>query len=222
MTGQPSSELQAFVAESIDRPPILEFMQSAASARIPGSRVLDAGAGSAPYGELFDHCDHVTTDWQESVHEGGRQADVVASLEDLPLDDGCFDAVILYPGPKHVEDPVTVLGELRRVLAGGGRLWITVPLVWELHEEPHDYYRYTAHGVASLLGRAGYGDVQVQAFGGYFSTLAHLLGAAARPPRPADGSARFGHRSVTAAMRAAAPAVRGPPPRPARPPGSGP
>ena len=188
MSGQPSPELRAFVAESIDRRPILEFMTGAAESLNPGSRVLDAGAGSAPYGELFAHCDYVTTDWEESVHEAARSADVVAYLDDLPLDDGSFDAVICTQVLEHVKDPVVVLAELRRVLVSGGALWITVPLVWELHEEPHDYFRYTAHGVASLLERAGYADAQVRGFGGYFSTWPTCSGTAARRRSPRMGA----------------------------------
>ncbi len=38
----------------------------------------------------------------------------------------------------------------------GGTIWLTTPLTWYLHEEPHDYYRYTSHGLRYLLDRAGF------------------------------------------------------------------
>ena len=67
-----SARLRAFVARApLERELILTVVREAAAAA-PGARVLDAGAGDAPYRELFAHADYKTTDWTESVHEGAR------------------------------------------------------------------------------------------------------------------------------------------------------
>jgi hypothetical protein len=76
---------------------------------------------------------------------------------------------------EHVADPGTVLGEFHRLLVPGGELWLTAPFVWELHEEPHDYFRYTPYGLRALLARAGLEAVDINPLGGYFSTIAQLL-----------------------------------------------
>jgi hypothetical protein len=68
-----------------------------------------------------------------------------------------------------------VLRELHRLLAGDGRMFLTAPLVWELHELPHDYYRFTANGLEHLLDAAGFADVQVEPRNDCFTTLAQLL-----------------------------------------------
>jgi hypothetical protein len=47
--------------------------------------------------------------------------------------------------------------------------------VWELHEEPHDFYRYTPHALRELLTGAGFGSVEVEPFGGWFSVVGQLL-----------------------------------------------
>lgn len=168
--------MRAFTEElSLERRSILEFVARCARELKRGARVLDAGAGDAPYRELFGHCDYVTTDWTRSVHPGARSADVIASLADLPVADASFDAVVCTQVLEHVDDPRAVVAELHRVLRPGARLWLTVPLVWPLHEEPFDFFRYTPHSLAMLLARAGFVDVQVAPRNGYFATVAQLL-----------------------------------------------
>jgi SAM-dependent methyltransferase len=170
-----SAALRAFIAESpIDRPLIADWVGRAARDAGPGGRVLDAGAGEAPYRELFAGCEYVTTDWAASVHPGARRADVIAPLDALPLPDESFDVVVCTQVLEHVPDPGAALAELARVLVPGGRLWLTVPFVGELHEEPYDFFRYTRHGLAALCARAGFGSADVEALGGYYTMLGQV------------------------------------------------
>jgi ubiquinone/menaquinone biosynthesis C-methylase UbiE len=71
------------------------------------------------------------------------------------------DAVLSTQVLEHVADPLSVLAEFFRVLKPDGRLWLTAPFVWYLHEEPYDYYRFTSHGLRFLLERAGFIEIEV-------------------------------------------------------------
>jgi ubiquinone/menaquinone biosynthesis C-methylase UbiE len=171
-----SERLRSFVAEMpYERRSILDFLMRAASELPLGARVADVGAGDAPYRELFEHVDYVTVDWEQSPHEGARVVDVVASADAIPVSDESFDAVLLTQVLEHVPDPVRVLTELHRVLRPGGSMFLTAPLVWELHEMPFDYFRYTAPGLESLLERAGFERIQVEPRNDCFTTLAQLM-----------------------------------------------
>jgi SAM-dependent methyltransferase len=171
-----SESLRKFVAEfPYEREPILAFVMKAARATPAGARVADVGAGDAPFRELFEHTRYATLDWAESVHEGAHSSDIVASADAIPVRDGAFDAVLLTQVLEHVPEPTRVLAELHRILAKGGTLYLTVPLVWELHEQPHDYYRYTAQGLRHLLETAGFSSVEVQPRNDCFTTLAQLM-----------------------------------------------
>jgi SAM-dependent methyltransferase len=172
-----SEELRQFVAEMpYERRPILDFLRSAADLLPPDARVADVGAGDAPYRELFDHVDeYVTIDWEHSVHEGGRKVDLVASAESIPVPDESFDAVLLTQVLEHVPEPARVLRELHRILRPRGSLFLTAPLVWELHEMPFDYFRYTAPGLEFLLEEAGFAQIEVAARNDCFTTLAQLM-----------------------------------------------
>lgn len=168
--------VQAFVAISpIQRAPIARAVVDAAAALPAGARVLDAGSGEAPYRSLFGHCEYLTQDWPGTPHQGAHASDVIADLHDLPLEDASFDAVVCTEVLEHVAEPQRVLAELRRILRPGGRLLVTVPFAIELHEEPHDHYRYTSHGLRGLLERAGFVDVEVVPATGWFSTFAQIM-----------------------------------------------
>lgn len=198
----PSSALRPFIAQSpIQRAPIADAVAAWAAALPAGTCVLDAGAGEAPYRPLFAHCGYVTQDWPGTVHEGARGADVVADLHDLPITDGSVDAVLCTEVLEHVAEPDRVLAELARILRPGGSVLITVPFVGGLHEEPHDHYRYTSHGLRGLLGRAGFTDIEVEPLTGYWATLSHVLrhatlnttpiGVTPRPPARIAGGLAF-------------------------------
>jgi hypothetical protein len=74
-----------------------------------------------------------------------------------------------------VPDPAAVARELHRILRSGGHAYLTVPLVWELHELPHDYFRYTEGGLRHLLESAGFEVLGVEPRNDCFSTLAQLM-----------------------------------------------
>jgi SAM-dependent methyltransferase len=172
-----SPMLRQHVAGSFDRPHILTSVMMFAESLPAGTRVLDAGAGYAPFRELFSRREgtYITVDWEHSVHPEAQKADIIAPLDSLPLPDGSVDAVLCTQVLEHVVSPTTVLKELRRVLTPSGTLLLTVPFVGELHEEPFDYFRYTPHSLRVLLKASGFQSIEIQPLGGAFTVAAHLV-----------------------------------------------
>src|SRR5438132_9052355 len=126
---------------------IEDFVQRVASAIKPGAKLLDAGAGDAPYRGWFGHTEYVTADFAATGYHDFSAVDIVADLTALPLGDASFDAVLCTQVLEHVRDPGRVLTEFARVLKPGGSLYLTIPQSWEIHEAPHDYFRFTRHGI---------------------------------------------------------------------------
>jgi hypothetical protein len=171
-----SEELLRFTAElPHERDSLLQFALRVATELPAGSRLIDVGAGNSPYRELFDHLQYESTDWEHSVHPGARAVDHVGAAHDLPVPDGAYDAVLCTQVLEHVPNPDAVIDELYRVLRPGGRLYLTVPLAWELHEMPFDFYRYTPHGLATILSGAGFTELDIRPRNDCFRTLAQLL-----------------------------------------------
>jgi SAM-dependent methyltransferase len=171
-----SETLRRFTAAMpYERGPILDFVIEVAGLTASGTRVLDLGAGEAPYRELFTHTDYVTSDWSESEHPGAHSADVIASADALPLEDGSFGLILCTQVLEHVPEPSDVLDECFRVLGSGGRLALTVPLLWEQHEMPYDFYRYTESGLRHLLAKAGFTKLEITPRSDGFTAIAQLM-----------------------------------------------
>lgn len=142
----------------------------------PGARLLDAGAGEGQYRNLFPHVRYTGLDLavgDSSWNYAGL--DVLGDLCRLPFGDGCFDAALNIVTLEHVRDPHQVLREIGRVLRPGGELLLVVPQDWEVHQSPHDYFRYTRHGVKHLLEQAGFAQIRIEPGGGYFRLMGRRM-----------------------------------------------
>jgi SAM-dependent methyltransferase len=141
-----------------------------------GARVLDAGSGEGRYAHYFARHRYTGVDlavgdtqWDYS------RVDAVADLTALPFAAGTFDAVIHIVTIEHLRDPQRALQEMSRVLKLEGALLIVAPLEWEVHQAPHDYFRYTRYGLAHLLEQANLQSKEIHPVGGYFRLLARRL-----------------------------------------------
>ena len=118
-------------------------------------RLLDVGCGRKPYENLFAVQSYVGLDIDSDTTRRLGTADVLYPGGRFPFDDGSFDVVLCNQVLEHVFEPEAFLGEIRRVLAPEGRLLLTVPFIWDEHEQPWDYARYTSFGLKALLERHG-------------------------------------------------------------------
>jgi len=116
-----------------------------------GLRVVDVGCGGRPYADLFGAAWYLGLD--RSLD--GARPDILADACHLPLAGGCADIVLCTQVLEHVRRPADLLAECARLLRPGGQLVLSAPFWWPLHEEPHDYLRFTRHGLAALLDDAG-------------------------------------------------------------------
>ncbi len=187
-----STGLLAFLDESpLERDSVLAGVRRFAEALPAGADVVDLGAGDAPYRELFAHVAYVTVDWGHSPHEDAAAVDVTASIDALPFADGSFDAALLTQVLEHVPLPEAAVREAHRIVRPGGRILVTVPFIWEEHERPFDFFRYSSAGVRQLLEGAGFVEVEVRPRTDCFSTLAQLMRnvgwAMGRAPDGRDG-----------------------------------
>lgn len=141
-----------------------------------GTRVLDAGAGERVHAKYFGRQRYVGVDLAvgDSAWDYGK-LDAIADLTALPFPDGCFDACINIVTLEHVREPACALREMARTLAPGGRLLMIVPHEWEVHQAPHDYFRYTRHGIAYLFDKAGFAGYSIVPVGGYFRLCSRRL-----------------------------------------------
>jgi SAM-dependent methyltransferase len=142
----------------------------------PGASLLDAGAGEGRYARLFQRQRYCGVDLAvgDAAWNYGR-LDAIADLAALPFRADTFAATIHVVTLEHVPEPAAVLRELARTLAPSGRLLLVAPHEWEVHQSPHDYFRYTRHGLDYLLRKAGFCGIEIEPVGGYFRLLSRRL-----------------------------------------------
>ena len=140
-----------------------------------GSDVLDVGAGSCPYIEMFSHCRYTTHDFAQLEPEkimgrrGYGRIDYVSDILAIPVPDASIDVVLCTEVLEHVPEPIRAVREMARVLRPGGTILLTAPLGAGLHQEPYHFYGgYTPHWYRKFLAEAGFEQVTVQANGGFF------------------------------------------------------
>jgi SAM-dependent methyltransferase len=136
-----------------------------AVADIEPRRVLEVGCGEGELAERVSRelgCDVLALDQSERMVEltqtRGVEA-IVGDVQALPLADGEFDCAVAAWMLYHVPDVVRALGELARVLRGGGRLVAVTNTSEHLRElkdllgvEP-DFPTFWGHNGEGLLRR---------------------------------------------------------------------
>ena len=133
---------------------------------------LDAGAGRLTYtNRLARQASHLVSLDRYRIC-GGLSA--VGEVQSLPFRSQSFDTVFCSQVLEHIPNPLDVLIESSRVLKAGGTLVVSVPHLAYLHNEPHDYFRYTEYGLRHLVERAGFESIEVRWSGGLISFIGHL------------------------------------------------
>ena len=150
----------------------LRFVEAAFAHAGRRERLLDLGCGVKPFLPVYGRyaASSVGIDVEHSPH-GTQVADKIYDGKNIPYPDGEFDYVFCTEVMEHVPEPAAFLREIHRVMKPGGVLIMTTPFLVPLHEEPHDYYRYTIHGIRHLLSGAGFSNTQVEPFGEYFAVV---------------------------------------------------
>jgi len=125
-------------------------------------RLLDVGCGEKPFEAIFmPHVtEYVGVEYEATfsgTHSSTRSSkpDVYYDGKTLPFPDRSFDTVISVQVLEHTPHPQQVVGEMARVAKKDGLVAASVPFSFRLHEEPHDYFRYTPHGLRSMFESAG-------------------------------------------------------------------
>jgi len=119
-------------------------------------RVLDVGCGNRPYEQLFDASEYVGLELDTPENRLTKTADVYYSGTVFPFEPNSFDSVVCNQVFEHIFEPEAFLREIGRVLKNQGQLLLTVPFVWDEHEQPRDFGRYSSFGLRALLSRNGF------------------------------------------------------------------
>ncbi len=121
--------------------------------------ILDYGCGGSPYCSLFPNAVRYvradlagTPDIDHAFRSDSRLPELASSSLDLVLSTQVLE---------HVTDPAAYLAEALRLLRPGGKILLSTHGTFPDHGCPHDYWRWTADGLALTLNQAGFSEVVV-------------------------------------------------------------
>lgn len=139
-------------------------------------KLLDFGCGSKPYESLFTNVSHYTgLDYDSQGHSHlNEHIDVMYDGERIPFANDYFDSVFSSEVVEHIFNLEQIIPELNRVLRKGGTILITCPFVWNEHEVPVDYARYTQFALKHLLEKNGFKIVKQDKSGDFTMTICQM------------------------------------------------
>jgi SAM-dependent methyltransferase len=173
-------------------------------------RLLDVGCGNKPYEVYFRPyvteyigIEHEATFAATAAGEQGTRPDLTYDGDRLPFPDGSFDTVLNVQVLEHTPRPRALVAEMARVLKSGGLLILLAPFQFRLHEQPHDYFRYSSHGLRHLCEDAGLTVVEILPQGGLWSVIGHKLNSylafrVGRVGGLAQSMGKLGHEAAAA------------------------
>jgi SAM-dependent methyltransferase len=218
--GRAGSEVQKLARQASDWIDLqLSLIVSALRRVAPQARgrLLDVGCGEKPYEPLFRPyvTEYVGVEYSETfdltaasgaaASDGAnrkRGPDVVYRGDRMPFPDRSFDTVLSVQVLEHTPRPGALVREMSRVLKDDGLLILMAPFQFRLHEQPHDYFRYSPHGLRQLCAEAGLTVTHFEQQGSLWSVLGHKLNSylafrVAQLGGMAQGLGKLGHEQAT-------------------------
>jgi SAM-dependent methyltransferase len=138
-------------------------------------KTLDIGCGSKPYEKHFSSTKYLGLEIETQTNLTEKKADFYYDGKTFPFENQSFDSAISNQVLEHVFTPNDFLSEVHRILKSDGLLLITVPFVWDEHEQPYDYARYSSFGLKYLLESNGFEIIKQNKLGHPIEVILQLI-----------------------------------------------
>lgn len=152
-----------------------EILDSLLERHVPAlhGTVLDIGGKrQSPRGRFRAGSD-AATKWLYVNIDTSTRPHAIADAHQLPLVPASVDAVLCCEVLEHVRDARICCREILSVLKPGGRFVFSVPFLFPIHADPHDFLRFTHEGVRQLA--RDFAIVQIEPMGSWLGTLGMFL-----------------------------------------------
>jgi SAM-dependent methyltransferase len=134
--------------------------------------LIDVCCGTKPYQQFVDKSvKYLGVD----LDAANENVDIVSSAYRIELGAATADYVVSFQGLEHLEEPYLMIQEAHRLLKPGGEICLTFPMSEHLHEEPHDFFRYTEHGISYLLEKAGFEEIRIVRQGTNYANIGRRM-----------------------------------------------
>lgn len=162
---------------------LLRDLTSLSQTKRFSGKALDIGCGEKPYQTLFPHLtSYLGIDFKQYskntiLHSAPPDFFFSESYKEnfvLPFHNGTFDHIFSFQVAEHHPSPEKHIDEMVRITKKNGTILLSVPFIWALHEEPHDYFRYTEHALRTLFTDRKCRVLSIKKQGSFPSTITML------------------------------------------------
>jgi len=140
-------------------------------------RLLDLGCGHVPLYEAYASYmeENICSDWPNSIHHNPFLDTFTDLTQALPFPPEAFDTIILSDVLEHIPNPEALWKEMGRILKKDGKLLLSVPFFYWIHEAPWDYFRYTHFALERFAEQSGFKVILLEPSGGLPEIAADVL-----------------------------------------------
>lgn len=151
------------------RQSLYEFLESRYQQIPHGASVLSVGAGGEVNKLLEKYAKIQCFETQTIDIDPVRKPDIIGDICLYDFRGKTFDVVVMSEVLEHLHSPQSGLDIIHQSLKIGGELILTVPFILPIHDEPHDYFRFTKYGLELLLKK--FDCIEILERNSYFESI---------------------------------------------------
>lgn len=160
---------------------IVPVLEKWSTDQAPSKRILDVGCGNQPFRKLIESLGF-EYDSVDPNPQSLKQPKYVFKIDE-PLPDSIlklekYSYILCTEVLEHVFDWHQAFFNFNKLLSSGGRVLITVPFLFPLHEEPEDYWRPTPYAITKVARKHGFTVERFEKIGNARDVLGQFWGDA--------------------------------------------
>jgi len=165
----------------LSRRGVYEFLDAEVNKIQKDDLVLSIGSGGQVGDRIKAHAKKVGATVEETDIDPKRNPDFVADICEWNASNK-YDQIFMLEVLEHTHNPFSAVENLFISLKPEGRLSLSVPFVFPIHDAPYDFFRFTKHGLKLLFKK--YECVEIKQRNSWAQAITVLIGRTAH----SDGS----------------------------------
>lgn len=135
--------------------------------------ILDIGCGEQPFKQLLDkNINYKSLDFSQNTQ---NNVDYIYSLlHDIDIKEK-FDFLMCTEVLEHIPNWDSAFTNFSKLINTNGKILITCPFLYPLHEEPYDFWRPTGYSIEFYANKYNFSVIEKQKAGDFWSVLGTVL-----------------------------------------------
>lgn len=139
---------------------LYKFLKEQFSTITPGDEVLLVGEGGKIAKLLYNYSEKGSFKITSFDVDKEKKPDIVGDFCTYDFEDNRYSVIVMSEVLQFFQNPQLGIENALRILKPGGRLILTTPFIFPIHDRPYDLYRFTKHGLEYLL--SGFDEVTIK------------------------------------------------------------